>query len=284
MLPCLGVGAVLLLALGCGGAEKKESTPDAGNATAADASTDPPDAGSQPPDAGRVEPDAAPVGCSGNPECDDGNACNGVETCDLRAGLCVAGNPLECDDGDDCNGVETCDGEAGCVDGEPLVCTDPFACTANTCVDGECTTQPNDELCDDNLACNGAEQCTAGQGCVDGQPLDCGVTDNCAIRGCSEDAGGSCTAETIVHDVTLTTAQGQFPFDLACGQGSAPETSVCFVTGAGLGIFECRINSNGRLRVVVTNVQACAEGMGPGVLTGCSNFVVAGATIASCCF
>ncbi|NUN15367.1 MAG: hypothetical protein HUU55_17190 [Myxococcales bacterium] len=45
--------------------------------------------------------------------CDDGNVCNGEETCDPKTG-CVPGSPLSCDDGNVCNGKETCDPKAGC--------------------------------------------------------------------------------------------------------------------------------------------------------------------------
>ncbi|MCH8146637.1 MAG: hypothetical protein IH987_01390 [Planctomycetes bacterium] len=95
--------------------------------------------------------------CTGN-TCDDGDACNGVETCDAETGDCVDGDPVvcdvegetcvdgvcgppdlcegnTCDDGDACNGVETCDGETGdCVAGDPVVCD----VEGETCVDGEC--------------------------------------------------------------------------------------------------------------------------------------------------
>jgi hypothetical protein len=64
--------------------------------------------------------------------CDDGDACNGVETCDALLG-CVAGTALTCDDGDACNGVETCDALLGCVAGAPLECDDGNACTVDSC-------------------------------------------------------------------------------------------------------------------------------------------------------
>jgi hypothetical protein len=45
----------------------------------------------------------------------------------------VAGTPLTCDDGDACNGVETCDPATGCVAGTPLACDDNDPCTADAC-------------------------------------------------------------------------------------------------------------------------------------------------------
>ncbi|HEY6224452.1 MAG TPA: hypothetical protein VIW26_11755 [Gemmatimonadales bacterium] len=46
-----------------------------------------------------------------NAECDDGNLCNGTETC--QGDFCVAAQPLDCDDHDDCTS-EKCDVFAGC--------------------------------------------------------------------------------------------------------------------------------------------------------------------------
>ncbi|HLY37866.1 MAG TPA: beta-propeller fold lactonase family protein [Candidatus Binatia bacterium] len=48
--------------------------------------------------------------------CDDGDVCNGAETC--RGGLCQAGTPLDCDDGDPCT-RDTCDPIGGCMHGLP---------------------------------------------------------------------------------------------------------------------------------------------------------------------
>jgi len=41
------------------------------------------------------------VACLSNSDCDDGNACNGAETCNA-SGQCVAGTPTDCDDGVAC--------------------------------------------------------------------------------------------------------------------------------------------------------------------------------------
>lgn len=45
--------------------------------------------------------------------CDDGNACNGAETCDPGLG-CQAGTPLDCDDGNACT-ADSCDAVTGCA-------------------------------------------------------------------------------------------------------------------------------------------------------------------------
>jgi len=74
----------------------------------------------------------------GNPlYCDDGDACNGLETCS-SAGGCQGGTPLSCDDHDVCNGVEICDKETGCLAGVAPDCDDGDSCTVDSCdaVDG----------------------------------------------------------------------------------------------------------------------------------------------------
>ena len=130
--------------------------------------------------------------------CDDGNACNGVELCDMDAG-CVGGPVPDCDDGvectvdmcdevtgecahvaddglcDDelyCNGVEVCDPTSGCVTGEPPPCDDGVDCTVDYCDEGrqQCRSKPDDEYCNDGNFCNGRERCDRNLGCVPGQP------------------------------------------------------------------------------------------------------------------
>jgi len=58
-------------------------------------------------------------GCTGDAECDDGDVCNGAETCNMGTGTCEAGTPLDCDDGDLCT-VDSCDPVAGCQNIAPL--------------------------------------------------------------------------------------------------------------------------------------------------------------------
>ncbi|MCB9850930.1 MAG: hypothetical protein H6817_09540 [Phycisphaerales bacterium] len=57
----------------------------------------------------------APPECTFDADCDDGDACNGAETCNV--GTCALGTPLTCDDAIFCNGIESCDSGSGCVAG-----------------------------------------------------------------------------------------------------------------------------------------------------------------------
>jgi hypothetical protein len=92
------------------------------------------------------------IACSVDAECDDGLACNGVETCD--AGTCVSGTPPDCSGAaDECN-TGGCDEPGVCVpvpvvDGTP--CSLTVSCSAgNVCDDGACTADDSDGdgICD----------------------------------------------------------------------------------------------------------------------------------------
>ena len=63
---------------------------------------------------------------------------------------------------------------------------DRNACTDDSCVDGQCQNTPNDGTCNDELFCNGVEQCVDGE-CVAGE-LPCPSADAC------DEAMGRCTA------------------------------------------------------------------------------------------
>jgi hypothetical protein len=87
--------------------------------------------------------------CESDEECDDGVFCNGVESCDLGSGQCVA--------------VSACPPFVdGCV-------------TRNAICDEEgdrCLDQPDDSLCDDGVFCNGVESCIVETG-------ECGAASAC---------------------------------------------------------------------------------------------------------
>jgi subtilisin family serine protease len=102
--------------------------------------------------------------CPSDAACNDGNPCNGVETC--RSGMCVAGTPLNCDDANPCT-ADACNPTAGCQHtpaANGTVCSGGDACTVgNTCQAGICTggTAVN---CDDGDACT-TDTCDPVAGC-----------------------------------------------------------------------------------------------------------------------
>ncbi|MBP7746381.1 MAG: lamin tail domain-containing protein [Phycisphaerae bacterium] len=86
------------------------------------------------------------------PDCSDLLVCT-VDTCDEATDSCVhTPNAALCDDGDVCNGAETCSELFGCGDGIPLDCDDGIACTADTCV--SLTGCQHTDACPAGLSCN----------------------------------------------------------------------------------------------------------------------------------
>jgi len=132
--------------------------------------------------------------CSTNAECDDGNACNGLETC--SAGQCVPGTPVSCNDGIYCNGIETCNPSTG-------------QCQAGSSV-----------VCDDGNTCNGLETCDVIQDkCVSGTPLF-----PCCGNGVCE-TGESCTscASDCISGIVPGTV---------CGNGKCEDGEDCYSCSA----------------------------------------------------
>jgi hypothetical protein len=144
-------------------------------------------------------------------DCDDDNACNGVETC--QNNQCMPGTPVVCsDDGNQCNGASpVCDPVTGqCADSiPPVTCSDdgnqcngaspvcdpgtgqcadsvpPVTCSddGNQCNGaspvcnpgtGQCADSVPPVVCGDGNVCNGTETCNPGTGACDaGTPLNC---------------------------------------------------------------------------------------------------------------
>ena len=123
------------------------------------------------------------VGCQSAEDCDDDDACNGVETCET--GTCVAGTPPVCpDDNNPCT-VEACDSVAGCG-------SSPVA---------------NNTPCPNSTVCDGDETCQSGV-CSAGTPLSCFDLKPCTTDDCNPLTG--CTfVDTCEFGYTCTT-QGCF--------------------------------------------------------------------------
>lgn len=131
-----------------------------------------------------------PAACLSDQACDDGDVCNGLETCDMALG-CQPGSPLACDDGAFCNGAESCDPVAGCQAGPPLVCDDGDVCNGlESCADLVGCLAGSPLGCDDGALCNGAESCHSQEGCLAGAPLACDDGDACnGAESCDDGAG-----------------------------------------------------------------------------------------------
>ncbi len=160
--------------------------------------------------------------CYEPPPCDDGDPCNGEETCDPATG-CVAGTPVDCDDNNGCT-ADSCFEfayEATCSNvavADGTSCADDSVCNGDeTCLDGQCDAG-TPLSCDDGDACNGLESCDPVAGCEDGTAIDCDDNDPCTADSC--DAGdGSCSNAPV----------GGCQF---CGNGNTEGTEECDDAGA----------------------------------------------------
>lgn len=161
------------------------------------------------------------IGCTAA-DCDDGNACNGKETCN-SSGACVAGKPLNCDDakpcttdacdaatgcthapvksgtscsdGNMCNGAETCDGAGACQAGTALSCDDMNVCTDDACDPATgCSHTYNTGPCQDGNNCTYGEHCAGGT-CGGGTTIVC-QDDKCNFRTCDGTAVCKATPKT----------------------------------------------------------------------------------------
>ena len=166
-----------------------------------------------------VAEECVETSCMGSEDCDDGDACNGVEMCETF-GACVAGEPAS--DGTTCERV---DGSAGVCGGGrcvPVGCGNSMVETGEECDDGmngndldgcrdDCTfTCSEDADCDNGDPCDGSEACDADSHlCSDGPPLECTDGDTCTMDLCTPMVG--C----------------EFPLIDADGDGHAPDSLPC---------------------------------------------------------
>jgi hypothetical protein len=153
------------------------------------------------------------VPCETASDCDDGNFCNGPESCDVTTGLCRPGTPPSCDDGNPCTTDVCSNATNACIhplapDGFPcggsLFCVTGQTCTSGTCGGGV----PRD--CDDGLSCT-ANACSEAQHA-------CIVT-GCTTAPCWTAPLGSGVATTPVSDAALLPA-GAFPTTTFIAKGT----------------------------------------------------------------
>jgi hypothetical protein len=141
----IGIAAAFL-AWGCGSVVHEE--PDGADADASrdDAVGEDGTGDVDPEDGAGEDGTGETFECDDDGDCDDGNPCNGEESCD--AGSCVSGTLPEdgtpCDDGDPCTAVDVCR-EGGCVPGEPI-------CRCDTTAD--CAEYEDDDRCNGTLVCD----------------------------------------------------------------------------------------------------------------------------------
>lgn len=119
--------------------------------------------------------------------CPSGMICDPLGGCETPL---PCESDAECDDGVFCNGTERCDPAIGCRR-DSVSCDDGVPCTIDTCdaLADACASAPDHGRCSDGLACNGAEQCVVGLGCMPGTSVACDDGVACTMDRCLEPAG-----------------------------------------------------------------------------------------------
>jgi len=168
------------------------------------------------------------VSCDADADCNNANACDGVETCSTTTHHCVAGTVVTCTALDQCHVVGTCNTTTGVCTNPPATdgasCSDGNGCTLNdTCQGGVCqpgpgkvcaaldqchvvgtcntTTgvcsnpaKPNGTACNDGNACTVLDQCLGGQ-CIGVSADHQGTCDDhnpCTDDSCNPAVVGGC--------------------------------------------------------------------------------------------
>ncbi len=204
------------------------------------------------------------------PVIDDGVGCTN-DSCDEANDVVInVTDNASCDDGQFCNGVETCHAAFDCQAGQ-FPCSDGVGCTLDGCHEptDTCVNSPSDMQCDDGQACNGAESCDVLLGCMSELPVDCEeLDDECSFGTCSDDEGG-CVSQPLL-DGTSCEDGNACTLDDECMEGTCIRTTFCgvpvsrgekplvsdalYVLRASVGleictICECDVNTDGKTTV-----------------------------------
>ena len=172
------------------------------------------------------------IACEDNDVCTK-NLCVATEGCIYLPIADCCHDDAECDDGDVCNGVETC-GDNKCVAGQKLICNDFSVCTTDSCDPSKgCVFEPISGCCKTDVDCNDFNQCT-GDACVKstgecvhfGIPGDCNDGDECTTNDAcknSECVGGpalDCNDSSVCTADSCDTATG-------CQHSAVPDGEPC---------------------------------------------------------
>ncbi len=200
-------------------------------------------------DAGLCAAGSCSVECTSAADCQNGNACDGMETCSTN-GQCRPGTALDCNDMDACT-TDSCDMTAGCQN-VAITCDDMTSCTTNDCNPAMgCEFTPVPANCDDGNECT-AQVCTSmggGDGCTNPPVVD-GTS---CMAGAGTCQSGVCTTTNPVgyrlDDLVLVDPHAildtvVFGFITVCGDITNDDLSV--------GFGQTIPNLNGALNELVT--------------------------------
>ncbi len=129
---------------------------------------------------GAVDEDS---GCGCDTGCDDGDACNGIETCRDGTNECLDGTPLDCDDEDACT-TDTCAPSTGCQH-IPLDCDDGRGCTTDSC---NASSGCHNDRIDSDGDGEGPSDLGCGSDCDDSNPR----VNSSALEDCSNGIDDDC--------------------------------------------------------------------------------------------
>jgi N-acetylneuraminic acid mutarotase len=125
---------------------------------------------------------------------DDGNPCTTAIACDPVMGSTQAPSAAgaSCSDGNACNGVETCDGHGACLPGIALTVDDHNPCTIDSCNPASGAAHSfviGGASCADGNLCNGQELCDGRGVCVAGSPPLMSDGQDCTVDSCDPALG-----------------------------------------------------------------------------------------------
>ena len=243
---------------------------------------------------GACAADMSACTCVKDADCDDGNACNGQETCGA-AKLCQAGaavvcatssdaclnnvcvaetgacepEPVSdgavCDDADACTTSDTC--QAGvCKGAEPVVCAPLSQChLAGTCdkITGACSNpeKPKNSSCNDGNACTATDTCQAG-GCVGSALVSCSAADQCHDVGVCDTGTGICSKPTKLNGVKCNDANPCTSGD-ACQDGACTPTAqvTCTASDSCHTVGSCDVKSGACSNPAKADGTSCSDGL-----------------------
>jgi papain like protease len=195
--------------------------------------------------------------CSSDGECNDGNDCNGIETC--VDSHCQSGDPVVCDDdGLYCNGSEYCDNGVCTSTGDP--CGDGYVCdeTNDTCTPENC----GDGECGDIEDCyNCSMDCISGSGGGDCSNCFKGKCDGVCHPKKEDASCPDCAPSYCCGDGVCNGEEDSYNCEKDCGP--PPEPEVCYdgIDNDGDGKIDCADSDCFGDPACPTDPEVCDDGI-----------------------
>ncbi len=227
--------------------------------------------------------------------CDDGIACT-TDSCSERLGGCTAttttackcATSADCDDGNACNGVETCDLQnLQCQPGTAVDCSGlNSACNVGACsrTTGTCIASPKADgtTCNDGDLCTAASSCQAGA-CKGTSPVTCVASDQCHDAGTCNSGTGVCSNPLKANGSGCNDSNACTKTD-ACQNGicTGANATVCSASDQCHSAGTCDTSSGLCSNPPKANNSACDDGSLCTKTDTCQGGVCAGASPVTC--